>query len=62
MRGQVRFAVNMPTLDRAELEDLRLYLDLAWRLGMLHAQMDRGTIKNARLDLPRRGGRTRTPS
>jgi D-3-phosphoglycerate dehydrogenase / 2-oxoglutarate reductase len=48
-RGQVRFAVNMPTLDRAELEDLRLYLDLAWRLGTLHAQMDRGTLKNARV-------------
>jgi D-3-phosphoglycerate dehydrogenase / 2-oxoglutarate reductase len=48
-KGQVRFAVNMPTLDRAELEDLRLYLDLAWRLGTLHAQMDRGTLKNARL-------------
>jgi D-3-phosphoglycerate dehydrogenase len=28
---------------------LRLYLNLAWRLGMLHAQMDRGTLKNARL-------------
>jgi D-3-phosphoglycerate dehydrogenase len=48
-RGQVRFAVNMPTLDRAELLDLRLYLNLAWRLGMLHSQMDRGTLKNARL-------------
>ena len=49
IRGQVRFAVNMPTLDRAELEDVRLYLDLAWRLGMLHAQMDRGSLKSARL-------------
>ena len=39
----------MPTLDRAELEDLRLYLDLAWRLGTLHAQMDRGTLKNAKV-------------
>ncbi len=48
-RGQVRFSVNMPTLDRAELEDLRLYLNLAWRLGMLHAQMDRGTLKSARV-------------
>jgi len=48
-RGQVRFAVNMPALDRAELEDVRLYLNLAWRLGMLHAQMDRGTLRNARL-------------
>jgi D-3-phosphoglycerate dehydrogenase len=46
-RGQIRFAVNMPTLDRAELEELRLYLDLGRRLGMLHAQMDRGTVKSA---------------
>jgi D-3-phosphoglycerate dehydrogenase / 2-oxoglutarate reductase len=48
-RGQVKFSVNMPTLDRAELDDLRLYLNLAWRLGMLHAQMDRGTLKSARI-------------
>lgn len=46
-RGQVRFAVNMPSLNRAELEDLRQYLDLARRLGMLHAQMDRGIIQSA---------------
>jgi len=31
-RGQIRFAVNMPTLDRTELEDVRLYIDLARRL------------------------------
>ncbi len=48
-KGQVRFSVNMPTLDRAELEDLKLYLDLARRLGLLHAQMDRGTLKSAKL-------------
>jgi D-3-phosphoglycerate dehydrogenase / 2-oxoglutarate reductase len=48
-RGQVRFAVNMPTLSRAELEELRLYLDMGRRLGMLHAQMDRGTVKSATL-------------
>jgi D-3-phosphoglycerate dehydrogenase len=48
-RGQVRFAVNMPALDKAELEDVRLYLNLAWRLGMLHSQMDRGTLKNAKI-------------
>jgi D-3-phosphoglycerate dehydrogenase len=48
-KGQVRFSVNMPTLDRAELDDLRLYLDLGRRLGMLHAQMDRGTVKSATL-------------
>ena len=45
--GQIRFSVNMPTLDRAELVELRLYIDLARRLGMLHAQMDRGTAKGA---------------
>ena len=45
-RGQVRFAVNMPSLDKAELDDNRLYLDLGRRLGMLHAQMDRGTPKS----------------
>jgi D-3-phosphoglycerate dehydrogenase len=49
VRGQVRYAVNMPAIDRAEFEDLRHYLNLAWRLGLLHAQMDRGTLKNARL-------------
>ncbi len=47
--GRVKFAVNMPALDRAELEDVRLYLNLAWRLGMLHSQMDRGTLKSAKL-------------
>jgi D-3-phosphoglycerate dehydrogenase len=46
-RGQVRFSVNMPTVDRAELDDLRHYIDLARRLGMLHAQMDRGTARGA---------------
>src|SRR5262249_44311827 len=48
-RGQVRFAVNMASLDRAELEEVRPSLDLARRLGMLHAQMDRGTVKSATL-------------
>jgi D-3-phosphoglycerate dehydrogenase / 2-oxoglutarate reductase len=48
-RGQIQFAVNMPKLDRAELEEHRLYLDLGRRMGMLHAQMDRGTVKSATL-------------
>jgi len=48
-KGQVRFSVNMPTLDRAELEAVRLDLDLAHRLGLLHAQMVRGTLKGAKL-------------
>ena len=48
-RGQVRFAVNMPSLSQAELDDLRMYLDLGRRLGMLHAQMGRGTVRQATL-------------
>ena len=46
-RGQVRYAVNMGSLTKSDLEDLRLYLDLGRRLGMLHAQMDRGIPKAA---------------
>ena len=48
-RGQIKFSVNMPTLDRNELEEIRTYLDLGRRMGMLHAQMDRGTVKSATL-------------
>jgi D-3-phosphoglycerate dehydrogenase len=48
-RGVVQFAVNMAAVDRAELEELRLYIDLARRLGLLHAQMAQGTIREARL-------------
>lgn len=47
--GRVRFAVNMPSLEKAELDEIRLYLDLGRRLGMLHAQMDRGNVKQATL-------------
>jgi len=47
LRGQVRSAVNAPTLDRAEMQALRGHLELAWRLGLLHAQMDRGAISKA---------------
>jgi D-3-phosphoglycerate dehydrogenase len=48
-RGVVQFAVNMAAVDRAELEELRLYVDLARRLGLLHAQMCQGTIRRAEL-------------
>ncbi len=47
--GRVRFAVNMPSLEKAELDEIRLFLDLGRRLGMLHAQMDRGTVRAAKL-------------
>jgi D-3-phosphoglycerate dehydrogenase len=48
-RGVVGFAVNMPAVDRAELNELRLYVDLARRLGLLHAQMCDGVIRKAEL-------------
>jgi D-3-phosphoglycerate dehydrogenase len=48
-RGVVQFAVNMAAVDRTELEELRLYVDLAHRLGLLHAQMCHGTIRRAEL-------------
>ncbi|HEX5269714.1 MAG TPA: phosphoglycerate dehydrogenase [Gemmataceae bacterium] len=58
-RGIVGFAVNMAAVDRTELEELRLYVDLARRLGLLHAQMCHGAIKRAELtfrgEVARRG-------
>lgn len=48
-RGIVQFAVNMAAVDRTELEELRLYVDLARRLGLLHAQMCQGAIQKAEL-------------
>jgi D-3-phosphoglycerate dehydrogenase len=46
-RGVVQFAVNMAAIDRTELEELRLYIDLARRLGLVHAQMCHGAIHKA---------------
>src|SRR5438128_5581516 len=46
-RGVVQFAVNMAAVDRTELEELRLYVDMARRLGLLHAQMCQGAIHRA---------------
>jgi D-3-phosphoglycerate dehydrogenase len=48
-RGVVQFAVNMAAVDRTELEELRLYVDMARRLGLLHAQMCQGAIRRAEL-------------
>jgi D-3-phosphoglycerate dehydrogenase len=48
-RGIVQFAVNMAAVDRTELEELRLYVDMARRLGLLHAQMSQGSIRRAEL-------------
>lgn len=47
LRGIVANAVNMAALDRAELEGLRQYVELAHRLGQLQAQMAQGQIRRA---------------
>lgn len=48
-RGAIQFAVNMAAVDRTELEELKLYVDMARRLGLLHAQMAQGAIHRAEL-------------
>lgn len=47
--GNVRFAVNMASLDPKELKDVRLHLDVAYRLGVLQAQLAKGSIKKVTL-------------
>lgn len=47
LKGVVGFAVNMAAVDRAELEEMRLYVDMARRLGLLVGQMAQGTIQKA---------------
>ena len=49
LKGQVANAVNMAAVDPAELAEVRLYVDLARRLGLLHAQMAHGAIRKATL-------------
>ena len=48
-KGIVANAVNMAAVDRKELEELRLFADLARRLGLLHAQMCQGSIRKVTL-------------
>jgi D-3-phosphoglycerate dehydrogenase len=63
-RGVVQFAVNMAAVDRTELEALKLYVDMARRLGLLHAQMCHGVVRRAELsyrgEVARRGTRLLT--
>jgi D-3-phosphoglycerate dehydrogenase len=48
-RGVIGFAVNVAAIDRTELNELRLYVDMARRLGLLHAQMCQGSIRRAEI-------------
>ncbi len=59
-RGAVGFAVNMAAVDPAELAEMRLYVDMARRLGLLHSQMCQGAIQRAELYF--RGDAARRPT
>jgi D-3-phosphoglycerate dehydrogenase len=48
-KGAVQFAVNMAAVDRAELAEVKMYVDMARRLGLMHAQMAQGAITRAQL-------------
>jgi D-3-phosphoglycerate dehydrogenase / 2-oxoglutarate reductase len=47
LKGQIANAVNMAAVNPAELAEVRPYVDLARRLGLLHAQLAHGAIRKA---------------
>ena len=49
LKGQVANAVNMAAVNPAELAEVRPFVDLARRLGLLHAQLAQGAIRKATL-------------
>jgi len=59
-RGTIGFAVNMAAVDPAELGEMRLYVDMARRLGLLHSQMCQGAIQ--RVELHFRGDAAKRPT
>lgn len=49
--NEIRYAINMAPVSGAEMEDLRYYLGLSYRLGLLASQMIRGqALKSADID------------
>jgi D-3-phosphoglycerate dehydrogenase len=49
LKGQVANAVNMAAVNPTELAEVRPFVDLARRLGLLHAQIAQGAIRKATL-------------
>ena len=49
LKGQIANAVNMASVDPRELAEVRPYVDLARRLGLLHAQLAGGAVRKATL-------------
>src|SRR6478752_839671 len=60
-RGVVQCAVNMAAVNRAELDEMRHFVDLARRLGLFQAQTAGGSVRKATLqfrgDLAKRNTR-----
>lgn len=51
LNNEIRYAINMAPVSGAEMEDLKHYLDLSHRLGLLSAQMIHGqSLKAAEID------------
>lgn len=51
LQNEIRYAINMAPVSGAEMEDLRHYLGLSYRLGLLSSQMIRGqSLKSADID------------
>ncbi len=50
LRGEIRHAVNMVPISATEMEDIKQYLDLGYRLGLLLAQQNHcGGLKSAHI-------------
>ena len=49
LRGQIANAVNMAAVNPAELAEVRPFVDLARRLGLLQAQIAHGAVRKASL-------------
>lgn len=50
LRNEVRHAVNMAPISAAEMQDVKMYLDLGYRLGLLLAQLNRaGRVNSAKI-------------
>ncbi len=47
LRNEVRYAVNMAPISSAEMQDMRMYLDLTHRLGLLLSQLCKGSSLRA---------------
>ena len=50
VNNEIRYAINMAPVSGAEMEDLKHYLSLTYRLGLLASQMIKGSVKSAEID------------